>query len=499
MKSFDTTPRPAFLLAMQNQKWSVAGALGELIDNSFGPARGNAGMVTITFNQAKRTLEVLDNGRGVDQLHRVVQLGNTIGRGIGDIGLYGSGGSMALLWLADKVDVWSLRDGLVGNFTVDWKKQIAANQYPKIDENWRAATAANTPPELFDAGHGTLIRLKLQAGRRVYPDVVQQHLSEMFAPGLRQGKPIIWRTVNGTSSEIALSGGTTELHNVVEFVLEFEVGGKTVIANGRVGYNESISQNKSKIAIGFGARVIMNTAECFGGEGRRYHGTGISGWIDLGEGVQPLLSTAKDDFNDKNFQRELMSAIFEQIKPLLEKVQKQKINSIFADLKVNLEKTLQGKLGSLPGSKPEPGPEPDDADDDDDEPANINKPKQKPKKPSSRHATKIEVLEQSDSEMCGAICRSVLSPTGILVSVNVDHSYVKEAMEQKPFNRAALRLMIAQDVAAEMDARDLMKEFFSNSVARDLGLIDDRAERERLAIRKLVDAMHGGGKKKEKA
>ena len=89
MKSFDTSPKPAFLLAMQNQKWSVAGALGELIDNSFGPARGNAGMVTITFNHAKRTLEVLDNGRGVDQLHRVVQLGNTIGRGIGDIGLYG--------------------------------------------------------------------------------------------------------------------------------------------------------------------------------------------------------------------------------------------------------------------------------------------------------------------------------------------------------------------------------------------------------------------------
>lgn len=191
-----------------------------------------------------------------------------------------------------------------------------------------------------------------------------------------------------------------------------------------------------------------------------------------------------------------MSAIFEQIKPLLEKVQKQKINSIFADLKVNLEKTLQGKLGSLPGSKPEPGPEPDDVDD---EPANINKPKRKPKKPSSRHATKIEVIEQSDSEMCGAICRSVFSPTGILVSVNVDHSYVKEAMGQKPFNRAALRLMIAQDVAAEMDARHLMKEFFPNSVARGLGLMDDRAERERLAIRKLVDAMHGDGKKKEKA
>lgn len=64
MTGFDTTPNPAFLRAMQNQKWTVAGAIAELIDNSLGSGRGNARRVQITHDPRHRCITVLDDGQG---------------------------------------------------------------------------------------------------------------------------------------------------------------------------------------------------------------------------------------------------------------------------------------------------------------------------------------------------------------------------------------------------------------------------------------------------
>jgi hypothetical protein len=41
----------------------------------------------------------------MEAIGRLFQLDNTIGRVVGDIGVYGSGGIYALLWLADKVEL----------------------------------------------------------------------------------------------------------------------------------------------------------------------------------------------------------------------------------------------------------------------------------------------------------------------------------------------------------------------------------------------------------
>ena len=102
-KKFDTTPKPYFLQAMRNQSWTMTGALAELVDNSFGPGRGNANTCEIVYDPTKRLLIIQDDGVGMPSIGRLFQLGNTIGRAPGDIGLYGSGGTMAILWLADSV------------------------------------------------------------------------------------------------------------------------------------------------------------------------------------------------------------------------------------------------------------------------------------------------------------------------------------------------------------------------------------------------------------
>ena len=37
---FDTTPSPKLIRALRNQRWSVPGAISELVDNGFGSGRG---------------------------------------------------------------------------------------------------------------------------------------------------------------------------------------------------------------------------------------------------------------------------------------------------------------------------------------------------------------------------------------------------------------------------------------------------------------------------
>jgi hypothetical protein len=52
------------------RQWTPHGAIAELVDNSFGPMRGNANKVIISFDRKARTIEVLDDGQGMDHIGR---------------------------------------------------------------------------------------------------------------------------------------------------------------------------------------------------------------------------------------------------------------------------------------------------------------------------------------------------------------------------------------------------------------------------------------------
>ena len=127
----------------------------------------------------------------MESIGRLFQLGNTIGRCPGDIGLYGSGGTMAILWLASVVDVWSLKNGFVSHDSVDWLEQINRDTYPEISEDWETATPANTPARLLGLGHGTMIRIKLSRERTLIPSNIRRDLFKTYAPALRIGKKLV--------------------------------------------------------------------------------------------------------------------------------------------------------------------------------------------------------------------------------------------------------------------------------------------------------------------
>ena len=149
---FDCTPKPAFLLGMRNQDWTAAGALSEMVDNSFGPGTG-CRLHEITYDITHRTLVVRDDGQGMEAVGRLFQLGTSLGRVAGDIGIYGCGGTYALLWLADKVEVVTMRDELVSSDTVDWQRCMKDNAFPVASIRWLKATAHNTPGNLLETRH----------------------------------------------------------------------------------------------------------------------------------------------------------------------------------------------------------------------------------------------------------------------------------------------------------------------------------------------------------
>lgn len=50
MTKFNCQTLPNELRSKQNAKWTPHGAIAELVDNSFGPMRGNANEVIISFD-----------------------------------------------------------------------------------------------------------------------------------------------------------------------------------------------------------------------------------------------------------------------------------------------------------------------------------------------------------------------------------------------------------------------------------------------------------------
>jgi hypothetical protein len=74
---------------------------------------------------------------------------------------------------------------------------------------------------------------------------------------------------------------------------------------------------------------------------------GVSGWLDLGEGWQPYLSTTKDAIDDAPLYGALMDHVFKSIKPLLQAAERKSFSVRFDDLAIGLEQALNSRAGDV--------------------------------------------------------------------------------------------------------------------------------------------------------
>ncbi|MBW8036497.1 MAG: hypothetical protein FVQ79_12950 [Planctomycetes bacterium] len=503
----DTTPKPPFLRGLQNQKWTVAGAISELIDNSLGSGRGNARHVWIEHDVTNRRITVSDDGRGMDHIGRLFQLGNTIGRSVGDIGEYGSGGTMAILWLSSVVEIYTLLNGRLAKHRRDWREQLKADTFFSVSDEWVKATPANTPIGLWEAGHGTLIICHLRRERQFLEANVIRDLQNNYAPGIRNGKQIVWKTIRKgrLSDSRALSEPYLELTDSISFDFVLDTGKAYLGVMGRAGIVDDLSYAQSRMAIGYAHRIICRTRDCYQNEaGERFSGTGVCGWIDLGEGWQPYLSTTKNSIDDDRIYQVLMNHLFDELRPLLSKIDDKTLNVIFNGLELSVQDSLND-LSSLkvkdireavplhvvypPGvNPPTPAAEPL-------APGPTVEIKHQVAGPDEGPDVEIEtcaqceiiVVQLSNKEMNGILCMASVVRNDVIVQVNKDHPYVEEAVKAKPPKREAIIYMIVREMAVSIAGEiTLQKKIFPAKIFKLLQEMED-SEKERHITRFLVD------------
>src|SRR5262249_31405543 len=122
------TPKPHILKSKRNKRWTLAGAIHELIDNSIG--HGKAKNISVIVDN-KNGIEVIDDGIGVDNINRVFWFGDASGTDdLAEIGQYGVGAKDAAVYLGDVTTVETIHKGRHHKMTINWKQVERSGQWP---------------------------------------------------------------------------------------------------------------------------------------------------------------------------------------------------------------------------------------------------------------------------------------------------------------------------------------------------------------------------------
>jgi hypothetical protein len=497
---FDTTPEPRFLRGLQNQKWTAAGALAELVDNSYGSGRGNADRVTISYDTKTRILSVLDDGQGMRAVGELFRLGATAGRTPGDIGEYGQGGTLALLWLFQEVTVWTLRDGRYSTVRMKWEDVFKMSAFPIVPDEWRRATPAIVPVELYELSRGTLISGRLSKTRTLQVSNVRRDLAGKFAPATRYGKELVWKA--SPTDEQYLNNPLPAFATGKAFAIELVLrtpDGHDLGVRGQIGEVPNLPLDRSRIHVGFGPRVIMETRDFFDsvdGEDR-FRVAGIAGWLDLLDGWQPYLATTKDAIHHGPVYDALREKIFFTIKPLLEQLRKARENLLLNDLTLELNSALDT---GVPTHVDVAGADESESDECETPREAKNEGHGRPhdsgegegRKEELPRVAMLELAQFTDEEMGQRLCSVERQNDGIAVFLNGDHFAVRKALEREPINKLALALLVLGEVSrllAEDSA--LARKVLPRRQFHSISAIENPDHKAGIIHRILIDRVHG--------
>jgi Histidine kinase-, DNA gyrase B-, and HSP90-like ATPase len=453
------TPTGRVLLAVRNKQWSVVRALAELLDNSFGELRGHASAIWLQWNAKTRLLTVLDNGQGMNDIIDLFTLGKGATTGAGDIGFYGVGGSEALVWLADEVEVTTLRDGRMAKSRANWAWCIENQIFPDINNRWRDATANNCPLDLLAHEHGTLIRCAIRQDLRINPETIQERLSRMFGVALRGGRYVTWMTEDrGVPVE-------TQLHEWNPGLLEDVISGTVTLDNGlsahvRAGRVDGLSLANSKLSVNYIYRQVKETTAGFGRPVQ-----GAVGDIDLSPEWLPYLTTTKDDIREdcRHLEEVLMTEVASLLEPLIEQLRQAKRAKIFSNIRISLTQRFNrgfeiiadectGGRGNHEDEPSPPGPDPG--------------PHAPPRPRRSTRVAEIEIENSTNQALGGLLSKVVMNKLQAKAFINEEHPLVVMALDAEPVNQRLLEQILIPALAKEIVEADALVTF---------GLLSQRA------------------------
>lgn len=356
----DITPTTDTITAHQADKWTVPEAIAEAIDNSFGPDHGDAANVWLTWNSADRVLTILDDGVGMTSPGLLLRLGKGEGRSIRDIARYGSGGTMLCLWLADEVEIHTIRaDGRYSMAVADWKRVKATGRWSTPMTRWIYPSAVpSVPADLDHLHHGTLIVLKVPRRRSISPAKIIEVLEALYAPGLRSGKRIRFRhhTRNANGAYRDLTSAWQPAADARTNTRYVKTLGRDVPVDVTAWVDPSLTREESVVRIAFGHRVVKVTSDPF----KDFSGLHVTAIAELGPGAQDYLTKTKNDINDDEFYEQLVDVIHEVIRPLLQEAQSMAKSMLIEGITMNLAADIAGLFdpnASVPAGFFAPEPE----------------------------------------------------------------------------------------------------------------------------------------------
>jgi hypothetical protein len=485
-------PGARVLYGYRNESWSAQRALAELVDNSRGTARGNADNIWIRWDPLRRILSVLDDGVGMTP--SVFEL-FTLGRGAetveGDPGMYGLGGSRAILWLYDNVTIHTLKKGQVNSEKVNWLDVFRSDEFPWISTKWEKSTPRNTPEVLRKLKHGTLITGRVRKEKIVREDLIVRELERMFAPALRAGTRIFFASHDDKSE---LEPFTPKYDEKVKVKVRFKgASGKQLEAHGEVGYVQNLTPDYAKVSVSFADRVILNTRDFFCDlEGNGVGALHVTGLITLKGPWEPTVD--KSGLVSDSDYRELVRLVIPQIQDILDREKEAKMSVALNDLELKLTGLLDGNL-KLPRQSMEVEPfegEPND-------PPQPRKQRQHPEQPldpdgkkkDPRKAGSIKIVPVSNDDIKGAVVSLDGQDNAFVAMVNKDMAYVQDNIDAG--NMDLITDLVVGELAAKIHdgGPKLINLTFEKREARNLinQSADEGMLRRQLIHRALVDKL----------
>lgn len=333
-KNKNIAPTAHILRGIANENHDIATMFAEVIDNALDAGSKN---VSIEIGKQKdgrpESLLISDDGSGLEDLTKMVRLGDHDDHDTTEIGMWGVGGSIAMIWLGGEdssVQIESNHRGKNRTLYVNWIE--CGNNKWNIKDGWE------TPAKAVDVPSGTNIMIRPVARRMPEGarfDALLEKLGYLYWPALK-AHGIKIEIGNNKHRQRVVCWKAPEITDVVDAQIDV-CGKKATIHVGIIKAGEET--NRRGISIVRKHRVVEKNGG-LGCGGLPY--TNISGYVNLSK--EWTLAKHKDKVTDEH-RDELGDAIFEKIREIVEKAASRTEELELDALNANAESLLNGALG----------------------------------------------------------------------------------------------------------------------------------------------------------